>query len=60
VMPFIVLSLFIRDSAWRYLGLCSLLFALSVALEKSATVFAFLPILIFFAHRKNDRSRLGV
>lgn len=52
VMPFIVLSLFIRDSSWRYLGLCSLLFALSVALEKSATVFAFLPILIFFSHRK--------
>jgi hypothetical protein len=53
VMPFIVLYLFYRESRWRYFGLFALLCALLVALEKSAAIYAFLPILLFFVIRKN-------
>jgi len=52
VMPFIVLYLFYRESSWRYFGLFALLCALLVALEKSAAIYAFLPILLFFVIRK--------
>lgn len=52
VMPYIVLSLFYRASKWRYVGLLALLCLFSIGLEKSAPVFAFLPILLFFAIRK--------
>lgn len=53
VMPFIVLYLFYRESRWRYFGLFALLCALLVGLEKSAAIFAFLPILLFFVIRKS-------
>lgn len=55
VMPFIVLYLFYRESRWRYLALSTLLCCLLLALEKSAAIFALLPILLLFIVRRNWR-----
>lgn len=55
VMPFIVLCLFYRESRWRYLALIALLCGLLLALEKSAAIFAVLPLLLFFIVRRNWR-----
>lgn len=56
VMPFIVLCLFYRASRWKYLALCVLLCSYMITLEKSAAIFAFLPILLFFIIYKRWRS----
>lgn len=59
VMPFIVLYLFYRESRWRYLALLALLCGLLLALEKSAAIFAFLPILLLLVVRRAWRLALA-